>query len=89
MYLILIELKDGVKTKERINKHHSWIKKNYDNGYFLIAGPLVDKKSSGMIIADIDSIQEINSIISQDEFYPNDANYEVHKMKANFIASNL
>ncbi|KRL82707.1 YciI family protein [Ligilactobacillus equi] len=86
MFVIDIKLTATNITEKEITAHRAWFKQYFDQGKFLLVGPRTEIDHAGIIIAQVDSRQELDQIISQDVFYPNDASYQVMSFKANLNA---
>ncbi|BAQ24495.1 YciI family protein [Streptococcus troglodytae] len=93
MFLINITIKDDLVPKEeaesRLAGHRAWFTKQFEKGSFLIVGPYKDKGMAGLIIAQADSRAAIESIITQDAYYPDYASYDISEFTANMVANNI
>lgn len=94
MYLINISLKpndDDEKTASaKFSSHVEWFTKYFDNGTFLMLGPYLNKDHTGVIIAQVETREELEKILSEDVYHPlNLANYEINEFKPIKIASNI
>ncbi|MBD5429215.1 YciI family protein [Lactobacillus sp.] len=89
MYILNIKIKENPVDKNKLAKHREWFKKYFDQGNFLIVGPYLDIETAGVIIAKANSKEQIEKIISEDVFYPNEAEYELHEFQANLVADKL
>lgn len=72
-----------------MNAHRQWFKSFYDQQKFLIVGPSKSIPMSGIIIAQAKDRDELDKMISQDVFYPQEASYEVNEFKANLVSSDI
>lgn len=72
------------------NQHRAWFAKNFQQGNFLLLGPYQDKEHAGVIIAQAESREALDKVLSEDVYYPLDlATYEVHEFKAAMVAENI
>lgn len=74
---------------KKMNAHRQWFKSFYDQQKFLIVGPSKSIPMSGIIIAQAKDRDELDKMISQDVFYPQEASYEVNEFKANLVSSDI
>ena len=70
MFLLKITVKPAAASEEKMTQHLQWFKQYFDAGKFKIVGPFVDIKNAGVIIAQVDTKDEMKEIISHDAFYP-------------------
>lgn len=90
MYLINVKINHQTKIDdEKMNAHRQWFKSFYDQQKFLIVGPSKSIPMSGIIIAQAKDRHELDQIIAQDVFYPQEAIYEVNEFQANLVNNNI
>lgn len=90
MYLINVKIDPQTKINdEKMNAHQQWFKSFYDQQKFLIVGPSKSVPMSGIIIAQAKDRNELDHMISQDIFYPQEARYEVNEFKANLVSNSI
>lgn len=93
MYLIDISLKNESLSEEEQAKqlaaHRAWFAKYFQQGNFLLLGPYLDKERAGVIIAQIESRKQLESILAEDVYYPNLADYQIREFKAAMVAENI
>lgn len=90
MYLINVKIDPQTKINdEKMNAHRQWFKLFYDQQKFLIVGPSKSIPMSGIIIAQAKDRDELDKIIAQDVFYPQEASYEVNEFQANLVSDNI
>lgn len=90
MYLINVKINQQTKIDdEKMDAHRQWFKSFYDRQKFLIVGPSKSIPLSGIIIAQAKDRNELDQIIAQDVFYPQDATYEVNEFQANLVNNNI
>lgn len=94
MYLINVVLKpnddDEQTAAEQFALHREWFAKYFGNGTFLMLGPYQDRYHSGVIIAQAKSKAELEKVIAEDVYYPqNTASYEISEFKPIMIANNM
>lgn len=93
MYLIDISLKneslsEGEQAKQ-LDAHRAWFAKYFQQGNFLLLGPYLDKERAGVIIAQTESREQLESILAEDVYYPNLADYQIREFKAAMVAENI
>lgn len=93
MYTIDITVNSDLTEQQHAElfpKHAAWFKKYFDAGKFILVGPYVDTdKHAGVIIAQIDNKQELQSILNEDVYYPNLAQYNIREFDAKLVANFL
>lgn len=93
MYVIHITVNSDVSEKQRAEMfpfHAEWLQKYFREGKFLILGPKVNTNAhAGIILAQSDSIEELHSILNEDCFYPDYAQYAIHEFLPKFISAGI
>ncbi|MDY4713947.1 YciI family protein [Actinobacillus minor] len=93
MYLIDISLKNESLSEEeqakQLDAHRAWFAKYFQQGNFLLLGPYLDKERAGVIIAQTESREQLESILAEDVYYPNLADYQIREFKAAMVAENI
>ncbi|MFD0705391.1 YciI family protein [Alloscardovia venturai] len=93
MYAITISIHDEVKKAEDfeklVDKHRAWFADQFKAGNFLMVGPLTDQLGSGMIVAQTENRDALNTILEGDAFWPNSADYTVHEWAVKMLADNI
>ena len=93
MYLIDISSKNESLSEEeqakQLDAHRAWFAKYFQQGNFLLLGPYLDKERAGVIIAQTESREQLESILAEDVYYPNLADYQIREFKAAMVAENI
>ncbi|MDO5376207.1 MAG: YciI family protein [Staphylococcus rostri] len=93
MFLITITIKSNQVPSDQaddlLTKHRAWFKEQFDKGYFKIIGPLKDRGMAGIVIAKVDTRDELDTLIAKDAYYPDYATYDVVEFKANLVATDI
>lgn len=93
MYLIDISLKNSTLPEEeqakQLDAHRAWFAKYFQQGNFLLLGPYLDKERAGVIIAQTENREQLESILAEDVYYPNLADYQIREFKAAMVAENI
>ncbi|WP_224553784.1 YciI family protein [Pectobacterium versatile] len=92
MYIINITVNTDVSSEQHgtlFPKHVEWFKKYFDAGKFLVIGPYADREHSGVIIAQTKNRNELETILHEDSYYPNQAEYEIREFTPKMIAANV
>ncbi|MCI5763167.1 YciI family protein [Actinobacillus porcinus] len=93
MYLIDISLKNESLSEEeqakQLDAHRAWFAKYFQQGNFLLLGPYLDKERAGVIIAQTESREQLESILAEDVYYPNLADYQIREFKAAMVAEKI
>ncbi|MDG2950195.1 YciI family protein [Exercitatus varius] len=93
MYLIDISLKNSMLSEEeqakQLDAHRAWFAKYFQQGNFLLLGPYLDKERAGVIIAQTENREQLESILAEDVYYPNLADYQIREFKAAMVAENI
>lgn len=93
MYLIDISLKNESLSEEeqarQLDAHRAWFAKYFQQGNFLLLGPYLDKERASVIIAQTESREQLESILAEDVYYPNLADYQIREFKAAMVAENI
>lgn len=78
MYLLIVSYTKPVEeVAPSVPSHGEWVKKYFNEGIFLIAGPKKNKFGGAILVKSIDRAQ-LNKIISEDSFITNDvAEYQI------------
>lgn len=56
---------------------------------FFVTRPYLDKERAGVIIAQTESREQLESILAEDVYYPNLADYQIREFKAAMVAENI
>ena len=68
MFIVLLKFSDNKSSaKEYMDGHNAWIKKNFDDGIFLLVGS-IEPGQGGSIIAHNISLKELEQIVNADPF---------------------
>lgn len=93
MYLIDITIHESAATGDNsaqlLDEHRAWFGKYVDQGNFLLLGPYTSKTYAGVIIAQAQSREQIDSILAEDVYYPDKAVYTVEEFTASKIADDI
>lgn len=93
MYFIDIVIKPSALSEagqaQQLDAHRAWFAKYFQQGNFLLLGPYLDKERAGVIIAQTESREQLESILAEDVYYPNLADYQIREFKATMVAENL
>lgn len=90
MYLINITVNDDIAAEqhEALFTHHvNWFQKYFDAGKFILIGPYSDAKRSGVIIARTENRETLESILREDAYYPDLAEYEIREFTPKMVGS--
>ncbi|MGB9095793.1 YciI family protein [Erwinia sp.] len=82
MYLINITVNGDIPAQQHealFKQHASWFEKYFNAGKFVLVGPYTDRERAGVIIADTESREELDAILSEDAYYPTLAEYEIRE----------
>ncbi|WP_337090749.1 YciI family protein [Proteus terrae] len=93
MFIINITVNSDVTEQtqnEMFPVHIRWLEKYFTNGKFLMFGPFIDTDAhAGVIFAQISSKDELQSILEEDCYYPEFAQYDVREFNPKLIAENF
>lgn len=92
MYLINVSIKEKSSNQsaaERLKEHQHWFGKYFDEGKFLMVGPSKTHELSGVILAQVESREELDQILSEDVYFPNGATYEVNEYVPSRISKDI
>ena len=92
MYIINISVNPDITPnlqEQLFPRHAAWFHKYYDLGKFLLIGPYSDREHAGVIIAETETREELESILQEDSYYPNSAHYEIREFVPKLIAAKL
>ncbi|MBP2198821.1 MULTISPECIES: YciI family protein [Pantoea] len=92
MYIINITVNAEISAEQHESlfpQHAAWFKKYFDAGKFVMIGPYADRERAGIIIASTESHSELETILSEDSYYPDLANYEIREFIPKMISSDL
>lgn len=93
MFIINIKIKSDLIAKDRANEllasHRQWFEHHFKNQNFILLGPYLDQKDSGVIIAKTPNKAELDEILAQDFYYPDLAEYEVREFYASMARIDL
>ena len=90
MYLINITVNDDISPEQHealFSRHVSWFQQYFDAGKFVLIGPYSDRERAGVIIAQTESREELEAILSEDAYYPNLAEYEIREFIPKMVGS--
>lgn len=83
MYIISITVNGDVSEQQQntlFPLHMTWLQKHFASGTFLLLGPYTDTEAhAGVILARADSREILQSILEEDCYYPDLAQYEVRE----------
>ncbi|MFP2237134.1 YciI family protein [Pseudescherichia vulneris] len=82
MYLINIMVNDDISPEQHealFTRHVSWFQQYFNAGQFVLIGPYSDRDKAGVIIANTESREELDAILSEDAYYPTLAQYEIRE----------
>jgi len=69
MFIISLTYKSSIENVERlIPQHNIFLNKHYESGWFIASGRK-EPRTGGIIIANAESKNEVEQIISEDPFY--------------------
>lgn len=93
MYLITITVNPDLSAEQHetlFPKHAEWFKKHFAAGTFLLTAPFTDTDAhQGMIFAQAESREALQTILAEDCYYPNHAQYDIREFAPKLIAANL
>ncbi len=93
MYLIDIAIKSSdlseTEQVQQLEAHRAWFAKYFQQGNFLLLGPYLDKDRAGVIIAQAESREQLEQILTDDIYYPDLADYQIREFKAAMVAENI
>ncbi|WP_312757425.1 YciI family protein [Pantoea brenneri] len=92
MFIITITVSDAISAEQYeslFSGHAKWFRHYFQTGIFVVVGPYADRERSGVIIANVESLEALTTILKEDPFYPDLATYEVRPFIAKMIAENL
>ncbi|HHW7579631.1 TPA: YciI family protein [Mannheimia haemolytica] len=85
MYIINIVLKmdkiPAEQAESMLNSHRAWFTKYFQQGSFLLLGPYLDQDYAGVIIAQTENREALDTILAEDVYFPDLADYEVREFK--------
>ncbi|MDK9429854.1 YciI family protein [Gallibacterium anatis] len=85
MFLVQISLAPSDAVSALLDGHRAWLKQYAEEGNFLLFGPY-DNHQGGLILAQADSEEALQSILAEDVFYHNGlADYQIIAFSAKFI----
>jgi uncharacterized protein YciI len=90
LYLINIAVNDDISPDQHealIMRHVSWFQQYFEAGKFVLIGPYSDRERAGVIIAQTVSREELETILSEDAYYPNLADYEIREFIPKMVGS--
>ena len=78
MFIAVLTYKKTIEEiEENLTEHIKFLDEHYKNNKFLISGRR-NPRTSGIILVNSDSLEEVNKIMKKDPFYKNDlADYEI------------
>ncbi len=93
MFIINITVNSDVTERiqnEMFPSHLIWLEKYFNNGQFLMLGPYINTDAhAGVIFAQTSNRKELQSILEEDCYYPDFAQYDVREFTPKFIAENF
>ncbi|MCS3429563.1 YciI family protein [Klebsiella sp. BIGb0407] len=93
MFIINITVNADITAQtqnEMFPIHVKWLEKYFQAGKFLMLGPYIDTDAhAGVIFARVNSRNELQSILDEDCYYPDFAQYEVREFTPKFIAKDF
>lgn len=93
MYLIDISIKPSdlseAEQAQQLDAHRAWFAKYFQQGNFLLLGPYLDKARAGVIIAQTESREKLEQILTEDVYYPDLADYQIREFKTAMVAENI
>ncbi|MDG2962848.1 YciI family protein [Exercitatus varius] len=93
MYLIDISIKPSdlseAEQAKQLDAHRAWFAKYFQQGNFLLLGPYLDKVRAGVIIAQAESREKLEQILTEDVYYPDLADYQIREFKTAMVAENI
>lgn len=90
MYLINIAVNEDISPDQHealFMRHVSWFQQYFEAGKFVLIGPYSDRERAGVIIAQTVSREELETILSEDAYYPNLADYEIREFTPKMVGS--
>ncbi|WP_064318478.1 YciI family protein [Bibersteinia trehalosi] len=85
MYIINIALKmdkiSAEQAEQMFNAHRAWFSQYFEQGNFLMLGPYLDQDHAGVIIAQTENREALDTILAEDVYFPDLADYEVREFK--------
>lgn len=85
MFLVQILLAPSDAVNALLDGHRAWLKQYTEEGNFLLFGPY-DNHKGGLILAQADSEETLQAILSEDVFYHNGlADYQVTAFSPRWI----
>jgi uncharacterized protein YciI len=90
MYLIDITVNANISPELHqalFARHVSWFKQYFNAGKFVLVGPWTDCERAGMIIAQTENREELETILREDAYYPDLAQYEIREFVPKMVGS--
>lgn len=85
MFLVQISLAPSDAVNALLDGHRAWLKQYAEEGNFLLFGPY-DNRQGGLILAQADSEETLQAILSEDVFYHNGlVDYQVQGFTPKFV----
>ncbi|HGO5857417.1 TPA: YciI family protein [Mannheimia haemolytica] len=85
MYIINIALKmdkiPAEQAEQMFNVHRAWFAQYFEQGNFLMLGSYLDQDYAGVIIAQTENREALDTILAEDVYFPDLADYEVREFK--------
>ena len=90
MYLLVVSYTKPVEeVAPYVQSHSDWVKKHFNSGVFLLAGPKKNKFGGAILVKSIERC-ELNKIISEDSFVVGDvAEYQIIDFDCKVSAAGL
>ncbi|WP_373699187.1 YciI family protein [Neisseria dentiae] len=94
MYLIDITIKtdavSAAQSEALLAGHRAWFAKYFEQGYFLLLGPYLDRSAAGVIIARADSRAQLDAMLAEDVYWADKlADYQVREFQAKMVADRI
>jgi len=67
MFVVILRFIDKSKASSVSDAHNRWVKKGFDDGVFLVAGPLATA-DGGVIVADNIARAQLEEYVAEDPF---------------------
>ncbi|WP_455427259.1 YciI family protein [Dryocola sp. LX212] len=90
MYLINISVNDDIAPEQHealFSRHSSWFQHYFNTGKFILIGPYTDRERAGVVIAQVESREELEAILREDAYYPSLAQYEIREFIPKMIGN--
>lgn len=93
MFIISITVNSDVSEQQQSElfpRHVEWLQRYFSAGHFLLMGPYSDTKAhAGVILAQMDSREALQSALEEDCYYPGLATYAIREFTPTGMAADI